>query len=244
MDSEACGEAVQDINTLTVVASESYKDFVGALQTDIKAVLYDRPTKATIEYFTGKTVMINGQRHVISAVEAQKIQRYLIRNDYVDDDDRITDTYRTDPANESLAALPDALTPIADGVHTLIQGIFDDSVLGSMITDAHEAKVKENPLNDNFYKQEFQKLWGYINHKYAYTVSFDSDELIGKSIESINDRLYVSQLQYTTTIGTQGEQLTGQDRREEIVFKGILDDIDDAIYHQQARSVPEAEGYL
>lgn len=42
-----------------------------------------------------------------------------------------------------------------------------------------------------------------INHKYAYTVAFDSDELIRKATEYINSNLYVSELQYTTTTGEQ-----------------------------------------
>lgn len=54
MDVESCGETVHDINVLTVVASESYKTFVTDLQSDIKTVLYDRPTVATSEYFKGK----------------------------------------------------------------------------------------------------------------------------------------------------------------------------------------------
>ena len=49
MDVESCGETVHDINVLTVVASESYKTFVTDLQSDIKTVLYDRPTVATSE---------------------------------------------------------------------------------------------------------------------------------------------------------------------------------------------------
>lgn len=51
MDAESCGESVHDINTLTVIASESYKTFVTDLQSDIKSVLYDRPTVATSEIF-------------------------------------------------------------------------------------------------------------------------------------------------------------------------------------------------
>ena len=35
MDAENCGDTVHDINMLTVIASESYKDFVRALQSDI-----------------------------------------------------------------------------------------------------------------------------------------------------------------------------------------------------------------
>ena len=203
MDAESCGDTVHDINMLTVIASESYKDFVGALQSDIKEVLYDRPTKATMEYFEGKTVMVGEQPIVIDARQARDIYRYLLKNDYIDDDDKITDAYRADLANNCLAPLPDGVKDISDGVHTLIQGVFDESILKSMVADAHETKVKENPLNSNFEKEEFQKLWNYINHKYAYTVDFDSKELITKSIAHIDDKLFVSQLQYTTSVGQQ-----------------------------------------
>ncbi len=203
MDAESCGDTVHDINMLTVIASESYKSFVSDLQSDIKTVLYDRPTKATIEYFTGKTVMVGEKPVVIDEKQARTIYKYLAKNDYIDDDDKVTDDYRADLANKCLAPLPEAVAEIADGVHTLIQGVFDDSVLESMITNAHETKVTENPLNDNFDKKEFQALWNYINHKYAYAVDFDSDELIRNAIAHINDKLFVSQLQYTTSVGQQ-----------------------------------------
>lgn len=211
MDGETCGERVHDINLLTVIASESYKGFVSALQSDIKTVLYDRPTKASIEYFTGKIVKVDGKPHTITAQEAKAIQRYLIRNDYIDDDDAVTDEYRTDLANNALAALPLDIVEMTEGVHRLVQAIFDDRVLDDMISDGHETKVKENPLNDNFYKKEFQTLWGYINHKYAYTVKFDSAELIQNSIASINANLFVSQLQYTTSVGSQKSTMVHDD---------------------------------
>ena len=207
MDAESCGDTVHDINMLTVIASESYKDFVGGLQTDIKDVLYDRPAKATMEYFEGKTIMVDEQPVIIDARQAKDIYRYLLKNDYIDDDDKVTDAYRADLANKCLAPLPEGLKPMAEGIHRLIQGVFDESVLKDMVKNAHDTKVKENPLNDNFYKKEFQTLWNYINHKYAYTVEFDSKELIQKSIAAIDDKLYVSQLQYTTTTGAQKKDM-------------------------------------
>lgn len=76
-----------------------------------------------------------------------------------------------------------------------------------MFTDGHETKVKDNPLNENFAKDEFKALWKQINHKYAYTVEFDSNELIRKSIDHINEKLFVSELQYTTTIGRQKAEM-------------------------------------
>ncbi|HYE12469.1 MAG TPA: DEAD/DEAH box helicase family protein [Patescibacteria group bacterium] len=203
MDKDSCGDEVHSINKLTVIANDGYKNIVKALQTQIKEVLYDRPTKATIEYFEGKTVLVNDVPTALTAKQAKDIYRYLIKNDYIDDNDNVTDVYRQDLANNVLAALPEELRSLSEGVHTLIQGVFDESVLESMIDDGNKTKILDNELNENFYKKEFQTLWNYINRKYAYTVEFDSNELIKKSIKQINQNLYVSQLKYTVAKGEQ-----------------------------------------
>lgn len=203
MDSEALGDSVHDVNMLTVIASESYKNFVSDLQSDIKTVLYDRPTVATSEYFSGKYVKVGDIPTLIDDNIANSIEYYLIANGYVDMKRKVTDKYRSDVANGTTAPLPEELNPMTDGIHTLIQAIYDDSILESMFTDGHESKVKDNPLNENFAKKEFQTLWNEINHKYAYTVEFDSEELIRKAIDHINEKLFVSELQYTTTVGQQ-----------------------------------------
>ncbi len=90
-------------------------------------------------------------------------------------------------------------------MHALVQGIFNEHALDGMIEDGHQTKIQENALNDNFYKKEFQTLWNYINHKWSYTVYFDSHELIQKAIRHIDEKLFVSQLQYTVTKGMQGD---------------------------------------
>ena len=207
MDAESCGDSVHDINMLTVIASESYKGFVADLQSDIKTVLYDRPTTATSEYFKGKYVKVDGTPTLIDSNTADAIEFYLISNGYVDMKRKVTDKYRTDVKMGTVAPLPEEIQSMAEGIHTLIQSVYDDSVLNDMFSDGHETKVKENPLNENFAKAEFQALWKQINHKYAYTVEFDSDELIRKSIAHINEKLFVSELQYTTTVGRQKSQM-------------------------------------
>lgn len=203
MDAETCGATVHSINLLTVIASESYAPFVSDLQKQIKDVLYNRPSKATVDYFVGKTVKIGEQPTTIDAKQAKMIYHYLSKNEYIDYDDNVTDKYRTDLENNALAPLPGDLQPISEGVHTLIQGVFDESVLNEMIENGNKTKIFENELNDNFYKKEFQTLWGYINHKYAYTVEFDTNELIEKAIKHIDENLFVSQLQYTVSTGEQ-----------------------------------------
>ena len=201
------GSQVQEINLLTVVASDGYRDFVADLQKGIREDLYDRPTTATAEYFIGKTLSIGGVDVTVSDKQGRDIYRYLIKNDYIDEDDHVTDKYRADLANEALAPVPESCKEITDGVHALIQSIFDEHALDDMISDGHETKIQENALNDNFYKKEFQTLWNYINHKYAYTVEFDSDELIRKAIAHIDDKMFVAKLQYTITTGQQQDDI-------------------------------------
>lgn len=221
MDVQGCGESVHDINTLTVIASESYKTFVTDLQSDIKTVLYDRPTVATSEYFKGKYVNVDGVPTIIDNETANAIEFYLIQNGYVDMKRKVTDKYRNDVAMNTVAALPDELKPMTEGIHNLIQAVYDDSILESMFTDGHETKVKDNPLNENFAKKEFQALWKEINHRYAYTVEFDSDELIRKSIAHIDDKLVVSELQYTTTTGSQKSEINEYEIDRGDSFTGV-----------------------
>lgn len=205
MDIDTLGSQVQQINQLTVIASDGYKDFVADLQRGIRDDLYDRPTKATAEYFIGKTIVLNGNDVTVSDKQGRDIYRYLIKNDYIDEDDHVTDKYRADLENGVLAPVPESCTEIAEGIHALVQSVFDEHALDDMIKDGHDTKIQENALNDNFYKKEFQTLWNYINHKYAYTVEFDSEELIRKAIAHIDEKLFVAKLQYTVTTGEQGK---------------------------------------
>ena len=220
MDVQSCGDSVHEINTLTVVASESYKTFVTDLQSDIKTVLYDRPTVATSEYFKGKYVKVDDVPTLIDDEKANAIEFYLIQNGYVDMKRKVTDKYRQDVKNGTVAELPEELKPMTDGIHMLIQAVYDDSVLKDMFTDGHETKVKENPLNENFAKREFQALWREINHKYAYTVDFDSAELIRNAIAHIDEKLFVSELQYTTTIGRQKTEMNEYEIERGASFTG------------------------
>lgn len=132
MDVQSCGDSVHEINTLTVIASESYKTFVADLQSDIKTVLYDRPTVATSEYFKGKYVKVNDVPTLIDREKADAIEFYLIQNGYVDMKRRVTDKYRRDVAMNQVAELPDELKPMSEGIHTLVQAVYDDSVLKDM----------------------------------------------------------------------------------------------------------------
>lgn len=223
-----------NVNTLTVIATDSYKDFVGSIQKVLKENLADRPTRATIEYFRGKFVSDGKERIQVNNDMASDIQSYLRFNGYADKDNKITQKYFDDKVNNTLAAMPEILAPYTESVHKLVESIYNEKALDGMFEDANKSTVESNPLNDNFHKAEFQKLWKQINHKYTYKVDFDSEELIKHSIESINKGLFVAELKYVVTIGQQkktmdenalkrGDSFSTTDTRTETIRSGAAD---------------------
>ena len=207
-DERLLGSQVQKVNQLTVIAADGYRDFVADLQQGIREELYDRPTVATAEYFIGKTLVLGGKDVTVSEKQGRGIYNYLVRNEYVDDDGHITDKYREDREANTLAPLTESIAELGAAVHALVAGIFDPHALDGMIRDGNETKVSDNPLNDNFYKAEFKRLWQLIQHKYAYTVDFDGEELARNAIVHIDDKMFVTRLQYTVTSGQQESDFT------------------------------------
>ena len=205
MDYETLGDSVHDINKLTVIANESYSVFVDDLQKKTRESLRERPRLATVEYFKEKTLLLaDGVKHIITDMEAVSIQAYLYDNEYIDDKGLVTQRYKNDLQENRLVALPHKLESMAQGIHALVQSTFDENILlDEMIEDGNQTQSPENKLNENFAKKEFQELWHNINHKYVYTVHYDSDELVRKAVDTIDKELYVTELKY---IMTEGEQ--------------------------------------
>lgn len=213
-DNDALPEEVHKVNRLTVIASEGYATFVADLQHDIRQDLYNRPTKADVDFFTGKLVTCDdGAKYTITKNDAQEIYFQLRMKNYITKDGEVTETFRKDCADETLLPLADELLPMSNSVMKLVQSIYDPSVLKGMIDDGSKTTTPDNKLNGNFMKKEFQELWRRINHKYAYTVSFDSEELIEKAVGAINKELEVTQLSYVVTRGEQKDNATLDDMK-------------------------------
>ena len=198
------------INVLTVVANEAYEDFVKGLQSDISESLSSRPRKADEKYFIGKALTdLEGNETTIDAGMAKKIHRFLIKNDYVDDDnDTITEAYHEAKAEGSLAELPEELQRHAQPIFELIDAVYSEAALPGI---DNARKTKENVLNDNFSKKAFQSLWEKINRKAAYTVDFDSSELVAKAIKTLNSELRIDKLKFLIKRGEQKDEIDTDD---------------------------------
>jgi type III restriction enzyme len=206
---------VHDVNVLTVVASESYKNFVDALQKEISEALSSRPRKADEAYFTGKTLATEAGPVEVDADMAAGIVFYLVQNGYIDRQKSIVERYHQAKEAGTLAELPDDLAPHAEQIFQLIDSVYTDAQLPK-IDDGR--KPKTNPLNDNFKKKEFQELWARINRKAVYRVEFDSAELVLKCIRALDRQLRVTPLQYTVQTGVQRDGITDRQLKAASAF--------------------------
>lgn len=207
-DKELLGEDVHEVNQLTVIANESYTDFTTALQRETREVLRDRVTAASQDYFIGKVVIdANGDKHTIDLMDATLILGYLYQSGYVTRNGNLTPKYHADAKAEELMILPEdsPIKNIEAGMQKLIAGIFNPKVLEDMVEEVSPT-TPANELNDNFTDKRFQKLWNEINHKYVYTVHYDSEELIDKAIANLKKNLAVTKLQYVMVSGVQDKE--------------------------------------
>ncbi len=190
-----------DINVLTIVANESYEDFVKGLQSEIHDGLSERPREANEAYFTGKVLAgaaEDGADLTVTPAMAKQIYRYLVKHDYSDDNNRITDTYHEAKKDGALAELPEELKPYTEQILQLVDSVYSEGALPNF---ENNRGAKQNVLNDNFHKKEFQALWKKINRKAAYTVAFDSDELTAKAVKALNQELRVERLKFVIVKG-------------------------------------------
>lgn len=209
---------VHEVNVLTVVASESYKDFVAALQRDISNSLSARPRIADKAFFTGKVIATQNGPIVITEDQAASIEFYLIQNGYIDKKRNITEKYHQAKKDGTLSETPEELELLGAQLFTVVDSVFSENQLPEIGDDR---KPKKNPLNGNFDKQEFKELWNRINRKAAYSVDFDSNELVMKIIKTLNDKdagLRVTPLQYTIQHGQQSAIATYDGIREGNAF--------------------------
>lgn len=212
---------IHRINNLTVITNESYTDFVTNLQKELAAALSSRPTKATKDYFYNKVLTLeDGSKHEVSEREADMIVHYLIKNDYIDFDKHITDSYHEAINNDSLAPLPEVLEPYSDQIIKLIGGIFDPKTLEGMTEN--DNKTTHNPINENnLKKKEFLELWNRINRKAVFEIQIDSVKLISQSIAAIEaaakkrNNNFVETLSYKLAESTQRDTIS----HEELIDK-------------------------
>lgn len=208
MDTNVLGNDVHNVNVLTVIASESYDSFARGLQNEIADAVADRPKAVTAELFIGKVIKDDkGNEQVIDGDTGRAIHFDLIVNGYIDKKGVLTDKYYEDKANGELK-VAEEVADSAASIIEIIDSIYDSRSVG--IEDVRKNNVELEVDEDKLAMPEFKALWNKINSKSVYVVDFDTDELIRKSINSLDKKLIVSKIYFKVETGSM-EQIKSKE---------------------------------
>lgn len=203
MDENALGADVHNVNVLTVIASESYESFAKGLQSEIAEAVGNRPREVTEALFENARVHdAQGNEEIIDAALARKIIRAMIKMDYIDDNDALTDSFYADKANGtvSFGAQLDVYKP---ELIAILDSVYDDTKLVPENVRGGNVELRLN--TDKLAMPEFKALWSRINAKTAYIVDFDTDELVRRAVAALDRGLIVPKLYFKVELGTMDE---------------------------------------
>ena len=171
-----------EVNTLTVIAQESYEDFAENLQreieeeTGIRFGIVEEHQFALIEVSSG-----GGQSGRLGVEHSRDIWRYLVTHGYLDKQGQVTDLLR-DTLQASSFALRDDFEPLRDAITEVLQ-----KVAGRIEIKNAEERRTVRPREAVLDSEEFKALWERIKHKTTYRVQFDNEDLLKECAEALRD---------------------------------------------------------
>ena len=209
MDANVLGSDVHNVNVLTVIASESYDSFAKGLQTELADAVADRPKKVTADLFVDHMVKDDkGNEFMITSDVASAIYFDLVVNGYINKTGELTDKYYFDKANGEIK-VADEVKEYAFSVIEIIDSIYDSRA--TMPENARGNNVELQVDQEKLNSKEFKALWSKINAKSVYVVDFDTDELVRKSVASLNKSLRVSKIFFKVESGQMNDIKSKED---------------------------------
>ena len=203
MDANALGNNVHNINVLTVIASESYDSFAKGLQSELAEAVENRPRVVNEELFIGKVLVdTNGNEQIIDRQMAQSICFDLVVNGYIDRQGALTDKYYAEKVKGKII-LDAESADCAEGIIAILDSVYDSRAMQP--ENAREKNIELQIDPDKLAMPEFQELWKRLSPKSVYAVDFDTEELVGKAVDSLNRNLRVPKIFFKVEGGEMDE---------------------------------------
>lgn len=171
-----------EVNTLTVVATESYEDFAFNLQKEIEADTGIRFGIVEKHQFAAIAVVDEkGETQPLGMNKSEALWTFLKDKEMIDAKGKIQDALRTALKDKTLV-LPDEFAAQKAEINELLRKLTG----GLSVKNADERKqilTRQTVVQS----AEFKALWDKIKHKTTYRVQFDNEALIKACIQAIKN---------------------------------------------------------
>jgi len=169
-----------EINTLTVIATESYEEFAENLQKEIET---DTGIKFGVvekhQFAAIPVAKADGSTGMLGFEESAAIFEHLKAQAFVDAKGKVQDALRT-ALKEGTFALPKELEGHLAAVRDVLR-----KVAGKLDIKNADERVVVKTRQAILESAEFQALWDRIKHKTTYRVHFDNEKLIADCTKAI-----------------------------------------------------------
>ncbi len=185
-----------DVNTLTVMANESYEDFAKELQKEIeeeegiKFGIVEEHSFASIPVF-GE----NGESKNLGVELSSKIYDHFLEQEYIDKGGKIQDKLRLD-IKKDVVHIPDEVIEHKSQITSMLRKLAGKLNIKNADTK-RQVKLNKQILLD----EDFKQLWEKIKYKTTYRVDFDSELLIENCAKALRDQLRVSKARFQYRVG-------------------------------------------
>ncbi|BDD28782.1 type III restriction endonuclease subunit R [Escherichia coli] len=180
------------VNTLTVMANESYEQFAEQLQKEIENEEGIKFGVVEKHLFANIVVPVDDHNHEYLGAEASKqLWEHLQSEGHIDSKGKVQDSLKATLKNGTLA-LPEAFQPHVAQIVSVLK-----KVSGNLNIKNRDDKVKVSLNKAVYLSPEFQALWDRIKYKTTFRVDFDTNALIEKCAEEIKVNLQVGKARFT-----------------------------------------------
>lgn len=180
------------VNTLTVMANESYEQFAEQLQKEIENEEGIKFGVVEKHLFANIVVPVDDHSHEYLGTEASKqLWHHLQSEGHIDSKGKVQDSLKVSLKNGTLA-LPEAFQPHAAQIVSVLK-----KVSGNLNIKNRDDKAKVSLNKAVYLSPEFQTLWDRIKYKTTFRVDFDTNALIEKCAEEIKINLQVGKARFT-----------------------------------------------
>lgn len=216
-DAQSLGEGeVQQVNVLTIIANESYENFARDLQSELAEAVKNRPKFVEPKLFEGRELVAkDASDQTVSSMtvdnaQAAEIWASLKANGIITKEKQTADSYKEMSVDEQIAAIKASLDEDYQAyvlpIQELVNSVYDPQ---SVPIEPENKRVTLKLNNEKYASQSFKNLWSKINRKSYYTVNFEDNEIVEKSIKQINKELTVATLKARVTQGNMNANDSG-----------------------------------
>jgi type III restriction enzyme len=175
------------VNTLTVMANESYEEFAEALQKEYETESGIRFGIVETHLFANIPVkQDDGSVKYLGQQASEAIFKGFLDNGYIDEDGKVQDKLKVAIKDNSLV-VPEEYESVKTEITALARKVC------SGLNIKNNSDKKTIKLNKQVYLDpEFKNLWDRIKYKTTYSVDFDSEKLIDACCKEMQTSLSVS----------------------------------------------------